>query len=344
MSRILLVNQGHTDNIGDQAINAVLTRFLTLQGHEVVHAPYEDMVEYGRLPGRLGDQAARVARHMPPLMDRWNKTRIGSILSVVGPIDAAVIGGGELLASTHLGFVSSFTTWCDMLHDRGIPVMVSGVSGDWTGGAASRHYARALRQCSYVSVRDRATQRMLLEHYGIHSAYAPDVVFSYGHLFGDVQDTSSVRHNVLCIPVHFREAQFRDMGLQDEDAYVRYLGTTLRAEGQSALVVVTSTLEGDSEYPRHIAKRLQTTGVLQCEARTGLDLDQMVGLLKTSRIVVSARMHACILGAVYGCEILPIPYREKLRVFAKEYATRDSIERAVGESFDGLLALEKALR
>lgn len=45
MSRILLINQGHTDNLGDQAIDAVLGGFLRMQGMDVISVPYEEYVE-----------------------------------------------------------------------------------------------------------------------------------------------------------------------------------------------------------------------------------------------------------------------------------------------------------
>ena len=65
MSRILLINQGHTDNLGDQAIDAVLSGFLRMQGMDVISVPYEEYVEDRVQFGFDGKHVLpRAARHL----------------------------------------------------------------------------------------------------------------------------------------------------------------------------------------------------------------------------------------------------------------------------------------
>ncbi|MCH4853781.1 polysaccharide pyruvyl transferase family protein [Bifidobacterium pseudolongum] len=342
MSKILVINQGQTDNIGDQAIESVLVNFLRGQGFEVAQAPYEERVEdrwsWSVDPKNI---VPRIAMRIPRLMDHENRKRITNILGSVGRIDAAVIGGGELLAS-HWGFNSAFVSWVHALEETGIPVFVTGVSGDLIGGISSRRYGDALRTCEYVSVRDHATETQLRQICGLRVDYAPDVVFSYAKVH-PTQDSASKRVQSMCVPVAYDTRRFRDLNLHDEDEYIGYLAKQFLVRKSGLPVTVTSTIMGDKAYPEHVAEALSARYGIEAHARTGVDLADFVQALRHTDYIVSARMHACILGLVYGCEINPIPYREKLAVFRNEYGTRESVEEVVEASYAGLLRLAEAL-
>lgn len=342
MTRILLINQGHTNNIGDQAIDAVLDGFLAAQGHTVVHAPYEERVEdVFSVPFDHADVSQRIIMRMPPVMNHLNRKRIKELFNDIGSVDAAVIGGGELLAS-HWGFNSALLTWCRELHGRKVPILLTGVSGNYLGGLNARQYQEALNLCDYVSARDHSTEQMLANKYGIRCTYAPDVVFSYTKIFPESIGSGHNRTRELCVPVQFDKSHFASMGLTSERAYTAYLAQQLTTREGNPHVIVTSTLMDDVRYPQYVAKELQNHG-LHAEARTGEDLDGFIALLRTSSRVLSARMHACILGLLFGCEIAPIPFREKLAVFGKEYHCVDDIHSVTEASYAGLMRLNEAI-
>lgn len=342
MTRILLINQGHTNNIGDQAIDAVLDGFLAAQGHTVVHAPYETRVEDRfSLPFDHTDITPRIIMRIPPVMNHLNHKRIKDVISDIGPLDAAVIGGGELLAN-HRGFNSALVIWCRELHARRIPILLTGVSGNYAGGINARYYKEALNLCSYVSVRDHSTEQILANKYGVHCEYAPDVVFSYTKVFPGLVDLQQNRTQELCVPVEFDKSQFTSMHLANEREYIAYLAQRLMDHVDDPHVTVTSTIMDDVRYPQYIAKELQRYG-LNTQARTGEDLDGFIALLPTTSRVLSARMHACILGLLFGCEIAPIPFREKLVVFGKEYHSVDDIHSVIEASYTGLIRLNEVI-
>lgn len=339
MSRILLLNQGHTDNIGDQAIDAVLSTFLRSRGFDVTSAPYEEYVE-GRIQFAFDRKEIlpRTARHMSALMDHWHRTRIRALLERIegaGNVDAAVIGGGELLAVSHRGFASAFPIWCEELEKRGIPVFITGVSGDFRPGRSAERFAHALRTCAYISVRDMPTERMMRDDYGVDAVYHPDVVFSYTRIFPDTVGQLP-RDMSLCIPVHLNAAGYDTLQLADESAYMDYLAAELRS-GNTATdrpVIVTSTVSSE-DYPEQVAQALVARG-LDAHVRTGLELPAFIDLLNRTGFLLSGRMHACILGLQYGCDVHPIPYRAKLAAFASEYDNVSDLDRVSDASYAGL--------
>lgn len=343
MTRILLINQGHTDNNGDQAIDVVLAGFLASQGHEIVHAPYESRVEDRfDIPFDRMDVTQRIVMRMPHVMARLNRNRIRDILEHTGHVDAAVIGGGELLAG-HWGFNSALLTWCRELHARNVPILLTGVSGNYLGGLNARYYEEALNLCAYVSARDHSTERIVAEKYGVHCQYAPDVVFSYTKVFPESTDTECNHICELCVPVEFDQSSFASMHLASEHDYIDYLARQLQHTEDDPRVIVTSTIMSDTQYPHHVAKELSDEYHLHAEARTGENLDQFIELLRMSSRVVSARMHACILGLLFGCAIKPIPFREKLKVFGEEYRSVEDVQPVSDASYTGLLQLSDAI-
>jgi hypothetical protein len=52
-------------------------------------------------------------------------------------------------------------------------------------------------------------------------------------------------------------------------------------------------------------------------------------------------MHACILGLLNDTDILPVPFKEKLAVFAKEYSDKRYAIKAMEQSYVGLLSIIK---
>lgn len=341
MSRILLINQGHTDNLGDQAIDAVLTAFLRERGAEAISVPYESYVE-GRVHFGFDRKQIlpRTARHLSAVMDHWNRARIRGILNDSGDVSAAVLGGGELLSVSHLGFASALPVWCDELAAHGIPTAITGVSGDFVAGSRAKRFARALRSCRYISVRDHNTEQIMRDDYGIRAAYHPDVVFSYARLFPE-SVRPQPRNTELCVPVRFDGNQFASMGLHDERSYMDYLATALPHGDSAVPVFVTSTVESET-YPDHVSRALRARG-LQASAHTGLTLSEFIDVLNRTSFLLSGRMHACILGLQYGCDVHAIPYREKLAVFAEEYGSVADFERVADASYAGLEELAAAL-
>jgi polysaccharide pyruvyl transferase WcaK-like protein len=132
MPRVLLINQGHTSNLGDVAINTVITTFLKNHDIDVICRPFEDRVEYfSHLPLPIRSFVGKCVLHIEAILDLLNTLRIRRYLKT-DAVTAAVIGGGELLIGQHPGLNSAFFCWTRELHKRGIPIVVVGVSRDST--------------------------------------------------------------------------------------------------------------------------------------------------------------------------------------------------------------------
>ena len=354
--RILLINQSHTDNIGDHAIGDVMRRFFTAHGCITADVPYEDHVEDRATPrfaARFDPRgnAPRAAARVTPLMDRWNRRRIIRLVddaeaSQAARFDAAVIGGGELLGR-HYGFNSAFVSWVSVLRERGIPVFVTGVSGDarlpspWLD-----RYAKALHGCEYVGVRDGATHDLVVRRYGVPARLTPDVAFTYRALHDGVpaagrNPIAADRNRVLCVPGPFNDHALQSLHLEDRNAYCAYLAdrAVRHAQDGGAHVdefVVAATAGEDVPLLDDVAAAIGRRTRARVFTTVPADVDAYTALLPSTSAVVAGRMHAMILALQYGCTIDPIPCKDKLRTFATEYGDGVRVQDVERQSMDGL--------
>lgn len=337
MKKVLLINQGHTQNLGDILISEVMSRFFIQQGFEVDVQPYDDIVQNRfRLRFDSKNIIPKIVERIPYFMDYANSKRIRALLDRK-KYDFAVIGGGELLAS-HYGFNSSFVTWCRLLREKHIPVYVHGVSGDTEmSDFYLKRYKRALKTCQYVSARDHSTESILQNVYSINASYCPDVVFSYKHFFElPLEDKTG---DVICVPMPINENQLQTLGLRDRNDFYCYLAKLIEKNdiSDSKRIIITSTEAEDMDavigFYRYCLKNLRYDFKLVVNPT----VNEFIGLLAKSSCVVSCRMHACILGLLSGNDIIPVPFKEKLAVFAREYSNAKVLEDTIEQSYAGLL-------
>ena len=174
--KLLLINQGHTQNYGDIAIaEAVMSNFAQL-GYATEMAEYCDEEKtYGKI---LNNKYCRktILKSLR-VKDYFNHKRVKAILKKQKP-DIAIIGGGELISS-HIEFNSAFVSWVEELSKNNIPIYVTGVSGDINMPKAQLdRYGAALKKCSKIFVRDNATKANIKKAYNLSVEVYPDVVFS----------------------------------------------------------------------------------------------------------------------------------------------------------------------
>ena len=117
---IVIINQGWTDNLGDVAIGKTLKKEL-----KDFH-PIE--LQFAPLVAKPAQTAASKIFELVKLDFRYRKWIKKQLNGISEPISAAIIGGGELLA-TNMNFNSAMKIWIGQLHKRKIPVVLWGIGG-----------------------------------------------------------------------------------------------------------------------------------------------------------------------------------------------------------------------
>ena len=337
--KVLLINQGHTRNSGDKLISKVMSIFLVQQGFEVDVKPYEDLVQNSfELHFDSKKIIPKIVERIPFFMDYANSKRVDALINNEN-YDFAVIGGGELLAS-HFGFNSSFVTWCRLLNKKNIPIFVYGISGDTKMSSFYiKRYKKALKKCQYISARDHSTESILQNVYGVDAKYYPDVVFSYRHFFK--LPKPGQKKDIVCVPKSINKMQREKLGLGSTSDFYHYLTELIakNATSDTKRIIITSTEAEDKnavlEFYYYCLKNLH----YDLKLVVNPTVDELIGLLANSSCIISCRMHACILGLLSGNVAVPVPFKEKLAVFAKEYSNVKVLEYSIEQSYVGLLNL-----
>ena len=216
------------------------------------------------------------------------------------------------------GFGAVFSCWIRELEKRGVPCCVVGVSGDRN---VSRFQIprnkKALQKCFLGNVRDEESRNVFSELYGISADYSPDVVF----LLGRKNEVGANQTTTLCIPVHLQNKFLN--GETDTEYYYHLIQGNSRKDGDQ--VVFSTTESKDQNYVQDLCFAINQKYGTEYTFIPCSNYEKYCEILERTRIVISGRMHAMILGLLYGCEIKPIAFKSKLEVFEKEYGNNADI-------------------
>lgn len=170
--------------------------------------------------------------------------------------------------------------------------------------------------------------------------------------------------NVLCIPVPYAQDMEKTLGTRNEQAYFDYLinaacknstdGNSNRSQPFEIRLNITSTVAGDMDFVQRFADYAQNTAKnkarnnaqnipkLTAKVIPFAQFDEFLTLLESSDLIISARMHACILALLKNRKICAVPFREKLKTFKEEYTdsqNTENLRKIIDESYAGLCAL-----
>lgn len=312
--RILLLNQGHTNNIGDKAINQVLLFHIKskLPMYDVINVPFWDE----KLMLSSNSFINAILSFFPLLMRCVSSWRIKKVINKdKEEIKAIIIGGGELL-SEHKGFACSIIFWSKYAQKRNIPIFMVGVSGQLKMPIGLKKRNALLKKYNSIFVRDLDTLNQLKKG-GINSLFFPDVVFAL--------DTASYsldkkKDSLICIPVAYTKKIGKHMNLRSEMQYLEYIKREIESHiSYGALkVYFMSTVDSDYRYVEkvfsYVSSQLQTECYILPYSPYLVDFFQILNHADT---VISCRMHALILGALFNSNLVAIPIRSKLNNFQK---------------------------
>lgn len=175
--------------------------------------------------------------------------------------------------------------------------------------------------------------------------------------------------NVLCIPVPYAQDMEKTLGTRNEQAYFDYLinaacknstdGNSNRSQPFEIRLNITSTVAGDMDFVQRFADYAQNTAKnkarnnaqnipkLTAKVIPFAQFDEFLTLLESSDLIISARMHACILALLKNRKICAVPFREKLKTFKEEHTdsqNTENLRKIIDESYAGLCALSNEIK
>lgn len=163
----------------------------------------------------------------------------------------------------------------------------------------------------------------LKNQFGIDAILFPDPVFGLNLGF-ERTDKADNNDTILFIPVPYCGSMKSTLGVSNDSEYLEWLHKFLLLSVERSNpreVIFTTTASQDNGFVKNVYSSLSDRLDTDCSCKSINSIEEYIYLAKSASAIISGRMHAMILGMKCGCDVIPIPYKEKLISFQREYAT-----------------------
>lgn len=329
-SKVLIINRTNSDNFGDQAISECM-RALMMRHHlectlgDIILAKNENTLKFDcKKPNFTRTVLTKKIDIDILILLKWfiKNQKIFHIKNLKS-YRLIIIGGGELVQND-IRFAFSFFLWSMISKFRGIPLYLFGV------GVVSRNkyrfahkffYKIAFRNINGVYTRDKNSSKNLYESFGIVAEEIPDVVFS---MCIQREETRYAKNLVLLGITPFYRLRLHGASFDNEEHYyseMLNIYNLYEAKGYECKIIYNNYRDYYSclEFKEFCYLTTHKT----IEIQIYQSLNQYKEIISRAKIIYSPRMHACILGLIYGAEVHPVVISEKLKTFENLYIKKE---------------------
>ncbi|WP_440898002.1 polysaccharide pyruvyl transferase family protein [Amphibacillus sp. Q70] len=349
MKKILLINQGKTENLGDKAINIVFHELLMehrctvdFAGFAQTNEQFIDEMEF-----RKKRSLHSTIKHFTPDFLIWffkYRKKINREFSMIKNknYDLVVIGGGQLIKTKNV-FVFTLLTWVGIIKKMSCPIILAGIGVDTTYSIIEKKlYRKVLPNIDEIYVRDKVSQKILNEEFNVSSNYIPDVVFAYSRFFP--QDVDINKKNKLLIMIYDYNALKDNFETKFKTIYeyFNYWEKLIEQNMENNLEIVLGyTTIGDKRTTYEFSEYLKRKSNIKFSIKNTDRLSDFSNLLKDTKVLISGRMHGMLLGLNYKCEIVPYVISSKIEAFKDEWLDKkfniDDVNIEIDKTLESLL-------
>jgi len=321
MEKVLLVNRGKCNNLGDQAIDRAFTGFLKRNFKVKVFS--EDYTSKAKSVDKIrkekGSWLIRLKKCVKlflPLDIIWvlrNYSRIAASIHGHKP-DLILIGGGQLLLSNRFA-VASFI-WVYLAKKNNAQVVFSNIGvGEKFSVLHKLLIGYAVKNCDGINVRDEKSKQRIIDLFGpvFQITVSADIVFTeYKGAIGKPEIHR--RKTLLGIPDIRVYTEYNAPISREEyyEKWLQYLSGISVILSECKLIYTTSE---DYNECIHFSNYIYNRYNIVISIAQYSDINEFQDLLEGAVKVVSGRMHALILGLNSGCAVKAFPISEKIISF-----------------------------
>lgn len=318
--RILLINEGYSDNFGDQIIKDSLIYLINKIGF---NACFEDLTRH-RLINNYDYSEEIVIKKttfLTPIKSivwkiLWLMKNLKRLINISSyKYDAVVVGGGQLLLSNGI-FPFALFIWVNALslrNNKNIILFSVGTQGSYSKFQKFL-LSRTLKKIEHIYVRDKISKDILAKEFNKDSIITYDTAFIFDSIYEVTKNDD--RYKYLIGVVDFRVYTKYKNGIslsQNEyfDSWISYLDD-VNDLYKSALIYATPEDRLEClKLKEYIKEKFQIEIDILENSNYSVFLDN----LSQGSMIISGRMHSLILSKVLRKQIKGYPISEKVSSF-----------------------------
>lgn len=316
---LLIVNRGCCSNLGDQAINDAMFKFIISRYDYELH--FSDLTAQHNSPLKISKENDKklfsmvfreTLKKILPLKLIWLFRNFNRVKKATkngsGPV---VIGGGQLiLSNSTFGIACALWVFLSKYYSRKV-VFCSVGAGSTFSKIDRVLYKYALQRCDGVCVRDDESKALLKSHFDIDAYCSGDIVFTEAPTEKHIDKSNRVLLGVPDISVYntYNKPVSREEYYKIWQSFLSEKGIDLASID---LFYTTQEDYYESLFFRGYVEREYGVRLPLVEDNnlSGLKL-----LMRKYTQTISGRMHGLILALNSGCSIHTFPISKKLSVF-----------------------------
>lgn len=316
---LLIVNRGCCSNLGDQAINDAMTKFITSRYDYILH--FSDLTSQHDSPLEISKKKSgnyfyialreKLKKILPLkliwLLRNFNRVKLAT-RNCSGPI---VIGGGQLILSNGtFGIACALWVFLSKYYSRKV-IFCSVGAGSSFSKIDIILYKYALQKCDGVCVRDNESKILLKSYFDVDAYCSGDIVFT------ETLPSKYIERNTRAL-----------LGIPDLSVYNTYNNPVSREGyykvwekylGERGIALASIDLFYTTQEDFYESLFFQNYIEQKYGVRLPIVEDSHLSSLnllmcKYSK-VISGRMHGVILALNSGCLVHAFPISKKLSVF-----------------------------
>lgn len=331
MKKVLLINRGGSDNLGDQAIKVSLEQLLESMNCDVdfsdfTNIPKKSYYNQGR-PKNTKINKIRILLKIFPVKLRWiiKNYKIFKPCFNVKKYDLAIIGGGQLINNNKV-FALAMYIWVYLLKRKNIKVCLFGIGAMDNLTFSDRFfYRKALRLADNIYVRDNHSKLVIKEIFDIDSNLTYDVAFSLNiYNNNTIKDRLCSKPQTVLISVsHFSRYEKYNNDKSEAEYYKYWKEYIVSLSGNKEKVKLFYTTVEDLRVVEMLQAEIRDEYNLEVPIVNVKCLDDLLKELHLAAEVISPRMHALILARLCECKVTPVNISRKIVSFTEHYLGDD---------------------
>ncbi|MCB0456603.1 MAG: polysaccharide pyruvyl transferase family protein [Flavobacteriaceae bacterium] len=353
MKKVLIINEGYSDNFGDQAIKKAMVSlfqdrrfeadFLYFSKPSVQHLP---SYRYANHVTKGASKPSKLKGLLYVLYWlRINKNIVASKLKE-NQYDMVVFGGGQLINTSGKIYPSAFATslfWITKFikkHSNAAVYLIAVGCANKFGYIEQYLYKKAIKKIDSIWVRDNFSNLALQEKFYRKAEVMPDIAFykTKSHCLSEDK-----KENIALLGITSFQEVFLKYNKENpvtREGYYDQLFLKVQEYQKKGyhLLLFYTTLTDAAEckiFQQYVAEKHHLK-INNAEIENIQDLENY--LLKAN-VVFSARMHALILGMKYRCHVEPYLISEKLKSFNADYIQSDKTISELSDDIENTLKL-----